>query len=150
MKKAVLFFSAFILSFSLFAQQSTTTPPAPVLKPPASEFIKFKELSYDFGKIKQNIPVNHDFVFTNIYNGSIVIDNAVASCGCTTPVKPQAAVLKGKEDKINAGFNASNPGPFNKTITVTVDGAGDPIVLRITGEVIPAATPTVSATAPKS
>ena len=149
MKKAVLFFSAFILSFSLFAQQSTGTPAAPALKP-ASEYIKFNELSYDFGKIKQNVPVNHDFVFTNIYSGPIVIDNAVASCGCTTPVRPEGAVPKGKENKINAGFNASNPGPFNKTITVTVAGAGDPIVLRITGEMVPAATPAVSASTPKS
>jgi hypothetical protein len=134
MKKAVLFFSAFILSFSLFAQQSTT-PAAPVST--AADYVKFTEMTYDFGKIKQNVPVNHDFIFTNISKGPIVIESALASCGCTTPVKPEGAVPKGKEDKINAGFNAVNPGPFNKTITVKVAGATDPIVLRITGEVVP-------------
>jgi Protein of unknown function (DUF1573) len=143
MKKAVLFFSAFILSFSLFAQQSSTTPAVPVTS--ATDFVKFTEMSYDFGKIKQNVPVNHDFTFTNISKGPIVIESAIASCGCTTPVKPEGAVPKGKEDKINAGFNASNPGPFNKTITVKVAGAEQPVVLRITGEVVP--TP---ADAPKS
>jgi hypothetical protein len=139
MKKAVLFFSAFILSLSLFAQQSTT-PAAPVST--AADYVKFTEMSFDFGKIKQNVPVNHNFVFTNISNGPVVIESALASCGCTTPVKPEGAVPKGKEDKINAGFNASNPGPFNKTITVKVAGATDPIVLRITGEVVPATTET--------
>ncbi|HEY4935216.1 MAG TPA: DUF1573 domain-containing protein [Puia sp.] len=125
MKKAVLFFSAFILSLSLFAQQKD-----------ASELVKFNALSYDFGKIKQNVPVNHDFTFTNVNNGPITIETAVASCGCTTPVKPEGAVPKGKDDKINAGFNAANPGPFNKTITVSILGASSPVVLRITGEVL--------------
>ena len=125
MKKAVLFFSAFILSFSLFAQTKDAT-----------ELVKFTSLTYDFGKIKQNVPVNHDFTFTNVSTGPIVIETAVASCGCTTPVKPEGAVPKGKDDKINAGFNAANPGPFNKTITVSVLGASTPVVLRITGEVL--------------
>jgi hypothetical protein len=125
MKKAVLFFSAFILSLSLFAQEQNAT-----------EVVKFNEMSYDFGKIKQNVPVNHDFMFTNISVNPIVIESAIASCGCTTPVKPEGAVPKGKESKINAGFNAANPGPFNKTITVKVAGVNMPVQLRITGEVL--------------
>jgi hypothetical protein len=125
MKKAVLFLSAFILSLSLFAQDKTAT-----------DAVKFKEVVYDFGKIKQNVPVNHDFLFTNISTGPIVIESAVASCGCTTPVKPEGAVPKGKENKINAGFNAANPGPFNKTITIKVAGIEAPVQLRITGEVL--------------
>ena len=129
MKKAVLFLSAFILSFSLFAQEK-----------PATEVIKFNEMSFDFGKIKQNTPVNHDFVFTNVSANPLVIESAIASCGCTTPVKPEGAVPKGKESKINAGFNAANPGPFNKTITVKVAGVDVPVQLRITGEVLTADT----------
>jgi hypothetical protein len=127
MKKAVLFLSAFILSLSLSAQVKT-----------ASEVVKFNEMVYDFGKIKQNVPVNHDFVFTNVSGNPIVIESAIASCGCTTPVKPEGAVPKGKENKINAGFNAANPGPFNKTITVKVAGIDAPVQLRITGEVLTA------------
>ena len=136
MKKAVLFFSAFILSLSLLAQDKT-----------AADVVKFNEVAYDFGKIKQNVPVNHDFIFTNVSTGPIVIESAVASCGCTTPVKPEGAVPKGKENKINAGFNAANPGPFNKTITIKVAGIDAPVQLRITGEVVAAAP---AAPAPKS
>jgi hypothetical protein len=126
MKKAVLFLSAFIFSLSLIAQQSAT------------DVVKFNETSFDFGKIKQNVPVNHDFTFTNVSGGPIVIESAIASCGCTTPVKPEGAVPKGKENKINAGFNAANPGPFNKTITVKIAGIDAPVQLRITGEVLTA------------
>jgi len=125
MKKAVLFLSAFILSVSLFAQAKN-----------ADEVVKFKETVYDFGKIKQGVPVNYNFVFTNISNGPVVIESAMASCGCTTPVKPEGAVPKGKDDKINAGFNAASQGPFNKTITVKVAGIDLPVLLRITGEVL--------------
>jgi len=127
MKKAVLFLGAFILSLSLVAQDKT-----------AADVVKFSEVTYDFGKIKQNVPVNHDFMFTNVSSGPIVIESAVASCGCTTPVKPEGAVPKGKENKINAGFNAANPGPFNKTITIKIAGVDAPVQLRITGEVLTA------------
>jgi hypothetical protein len=125
MKKALLFVSAFILSLSLFAQEKTIT-----------DVIKFNETVYDFGKIKQGTPVYHDFVFTNISVNPIVIESAVPSCGCTTPVKPEGAVPKGKENKIIAGFNAASPGPFNKSITVKVAGIDVPVQLIIKGEVI--------------
>jgi hypothetical protein len=145
MKKAVLLLSAFIFSYSLFAQ--TGTAPA---TPTAADAVKFTELTYDFGKIKQNVPVNHDFTFTNVSNGPIVIESAIASCGCTTPVKPEGAVPKGKESKINAGFNAANPGPFNKTITVKVAGIDAPVQLRITGDVLTAEAFANQAAKPKS
>ena len=128
MKKAVLFLSAFIFSLSLICTG----------KRMLTEVIKFNEMVYDFGKIKQNVPVNHDFMFTNISPNPIVIESAIASCGCTTPVKPEGAVPKGKESKIVAGFNAANPGPFNKSITVKVAGIDAPVQLIITGEVLTA------------
>ena len=127
MKKAVLFFSAFILSLASFAQEKTVT---------VNDVIKFNETVFDFGKIKQGVPVYHDFVFTSISANPIVIESAVPSCGCTTPVKPEGAVPKGKENKIIAGFNAANPGPFNKSITVKVAGIDVPIQLIIKGEVV--------------
>ena len=140
MKKAVLLLSAFVLTLSLFAQQK-----------PAEDVVKFKETVYDFGKIKKDVPVNHDFTFVNQSSGPIVIESAIASCGCTTPVKPEGAVPKGQESKINAGFNAINPGPFNKTITVKVAGIDLPIQLRITGEVLTAdAFAAYEATKPKA
>jgi hypothetical protein len=130
MKKAFLFFSAFVFSLSLFAQQT----PATAKK--SEDMAKFKELSYDFGKIKQGTPVTHDFAFTNISDIPIVIESAIASCGCTTPVKPEAPIGKGQNNVIKAGFNAAAAGPFNKTITVKVAGSGLPVQLRITGEVL--------------
>jgi hypothetical protein len=127
MKKLFLLASAVILSTTLFAQDQPKK---------AEDVVKFKELTYDFGKIKQGAPVTHDFVFTNISNSPVIIESAVPSCGCTTPVKPEGAIQKGKDDKIQAGFNAANVGPFNKSITIKVAGVDLPVQLKIVGEVL--------------
>ena len=127
MKRLFLFASAVILSASVFAQAKK-----------AEEVLKFKEVAYDFGKIKQNSPVSHDFMFTNISDNPVIIESAMASCGCTTPVKPEGAIQKGKDDKISAGFNAANVGPFNKSITIKVAGVDMPLQLKIAGEVLTA------------
>jgi uncharacterized protein DUF1573 len=127
MKTLLLMVSALVVSAGLFAQAQT--------KP---EVVKFKEIKYDFGKIKQSVPATHDFTFTNISDGPVVIESTVASCGCTTPVKPEGAIPKGKTEKITASYNAAAVGPFNKTITVKIAGQDQPIQLNITGEVLTA------------
>lgn len=118
-------FSVILLSTAVFSQSKK-----------AEELVDFKEKVYDFGKIKQGVPVTHDFTFTNISDKPVVIESATASCGCTTPTWPQAPVAKGKTDKIKAGFNAGALGAFTKQITIKVSGADAPTTLTIKGEVL--------------
>lgn len=103
----------------------------------ADEVVKFNELKFNFGKIKQGVPVEHAFQFVNKGERPVIIENAMASCGCTTPSWPQQPVMKGKSSAIKAGFNAQAIGPFDKTIIVKVKGFDLPIEIRITGEVVP-------------
>ena len=124
MKTLMLALSVMFLSTTVFAQTK------------AEDIVNFKEKVYDFGKIKQGVPVTHDFEFTNVSNRPVVIESATASCGCTTPTWPQAPVAKGKTDKIKAGFNAAAPGAFTKQITIKVAGASAPMTLTIKGEVL--------------
>ena len=128
MKKVLLFASAIILSAGLFAQDQKK----------AEDVIIFKQITFDFGKIKQATPVKHNFEFTNASNAPVVIESATPSCGCTTPFKPEGAIAKGKTDKITAGFNAAAACPFNKTITIKVTGVELPVQIHITGEVLTA------------
>jgi hypothetical protein len=44
--------------------------------------------------------------------------------------------MKGKSDKVKAGFNAAAPGVFEKGIFVKVKGYDYPVEIKITGEVI--------------
>ncbi|MBS1752004.1 MAG: DUF1573 domain-containing protein [Bacteroidetes bacterium] len=105
-------------------------------KPKAEDFVSFKENKHDFGKIKQGVPVTYDFSFSNISDKPVIIENAWASCGCTTPTKPEQPIAKGKSNVIKAGFNAAAAGPFDKTVYVKVQGIDIPLELKITGEVL--------------
>lgn len=126
MKPVVLFLAAIFFVGSLSAQNAKKS----------DEVVKFKELTYDFGKIKRGVPVTHEFTFANIGTTPLIIETANASCGCTTPTWPKAPVMKGKSNKIIAGFNAASPGPFNKSIYVKIAGVDTPVELKITGEVV--------------
>lgn len=127
MKKLFLALFIFGISSAVFAQSDAKK---------ADDVVKFKEMKHDFGKIKQGVPVTYDFVFTNVGETPVIIENASASCGCTTPTWPQQPIMKGKSDKIKAGFNAAAPGVFEKGIFVKVKGYDYPIEIKITGEVL--------------
>lgn len=45
--------------------------------------LKFKEDSWDFGKIKQGDIVKHYFVFSNTGDLDLVLKDVRTSCGCT-------------------------------------------------------------------
>jgi len=128
MMKHLLFFAAFVALGSLAGAQDNAKK--------AEDVIRFKEIKYNFGKIKQGVPVNHEFEFTNIGTSPLTIENATASCGCTTPAWPQAPVMSGKNEKIKAGYNAAAPGTFEKSIFVKVKGVDAPVEIRIMGEVV--------------
>ncbi|MEY4629464.1 MAG: hypothetical protein RLZZ595_1790 [Bacteroidota bacterium] len=130
MKKVMLTMLVAVFALAGFAQNAGAS---------AESVVKFKELRYNFGKIKQGVPVTHDFEFTNISAGALIVETATASCGCTTPTWPQAPVMKSKTDKIKAGFNAAAPGPFEKTVYVKLKGVDVPLELKIAGEVLSAA-----------
>ena len=133
MKKAVVALSLLFVSVAMFAQNT-----APVQQKKAEDYVKFKEMTYNFGKIKQGVPVTHDFEFKNNSDQPVVVESATAVCGCTTPTHPMGAVGVNKTDKITAGFNAAAPGTFTKPITVKLAGVDVPVVLTITGEVLTA------------
>ena len=128
MKRILLGLMAVIITATVSAQQAT------IVK--AEDFVKFKEMNFNFGKIKQNVPVSHEFVFSNISDKPVVIESATGSCGCTVPSKPEAPIAKGKSEKITAVFNAAALGPFNKSIYVKIAGVAAPVEIRITGEVL--------------
>jgi hypothetical protein len=134
MKNLFLSFAVLLVAAGSFAQ--APAPTTPVVK--GEDLIKFTETVHDFGKIKQGVPVTYDFLFKNISKKTVVIESATASCGCTTPVKPEQPIAKGKTDKIKAGFNAAAPGAFTKTITIKVSDAAMPMTIEIKGEVLSA------------
>jgi hypothetical protein len=124
MKKAILFFLVGIFSTAIYAQTKATS------------VVAFDKMVYDFGKIKQGVPVTHSFNFKNISKAPVTVETASASCGCTTPTWPQQPIMPSKTNTIKAGFNAAAAGTFDKTITVKLQGFDLPVELKIKGEVL--------------
>jgi len=101
--------------------------------------LKFKEETHKFGKVPQGVPVTNEFVFTNTGTDPVVISNAAASCGCTTPTWTTTPVMPGKTGSVKATFNAATPGLFNKSVTVSSNTEGGQVILYLNGEVVPKA-----------
>lgn len=116
----------FLMPLGLFAQIPDSVT--------GKEQISIKEPAHDFGKIKQGLPVFHDFQFTNTSAAPLNLDNVQASCGCTTPEWGRGPIAPGRTAAIKVGYNAAAPGFFEKTITVTY-GEGKTAVLTIKGTV---------------
>ena len=126
MKKLLIASIALFSSVALLAQEKF------------ADHAKFKQEEHDFGKIKQGVPVTYDFAFANVGKTPVIVESASATCGCTTPIKPEQPVMAGDANKITAGFNAAAPGPFTKQITIKLAGVDETKVITIKGEVLTA------------
>ncbi|HNP07657.1 MAG TPA: DUF1573 domain-containing protein [Cyclobacteriaceae bacterium] len=133
MKKLGILVVMFFLSAACFAQVAATKGN----DAGASNMAVFgwESAVHDFGKIKQGVPVSHEFTFTNTGKTPLVITNVQASCGCTTPAWTKDPIPPGGSGFIKATFNAAAMGGFNKTITVMANVENGFKQLSIKGEV---------------
>jgi hypothetical protein len=98
--------------------------------------------TYDFGTIKEGPLAEHIFEFKNTGKEPLIVQNASASCGCTTPEWPKEPVLPGKTSKITVRYNTQGRvGPFSKDVYIQSNASteGDRIQLHIKGTVVSAA-----------
>lgn len=123
MKKLLLLSSIFLCGAVLWSQ--------PLMKVSSAE--------HDFGKFKEEAgKQKFDFVVMNTGDQPLVIQNIVASCGCTTPDWTKGPIPPKGTGKITAIYDPANrPGLFNKTLSVYTNSKPEVVVLIIKGEVIP-------------
>ena len=98
--------------------------------------IKFDTLTHDFGTFSENNPVmTYTFTYTNVGDKPLVINQAVASCGCTVPEYTKAPVKPGEKGEIKVTYNGTGkfPGHFKKSITVRTNGSVEMTRLYIEG-----------------
>ena len=94
--------------------------------------IKFDKVSHDFGAFSESSPVvEHTFTFTNTGDAPLVINQAIASCGCTIPEYTKQPIAPGQKGTLKVTYNGKGkiPGHFKKTVTVRTNG--DPELIRI-------------------
>lgn len=106
----------------------------------AQGVLKFNKEVHDFGTLKEGPIATYSFEVKNTGNAPVVISNAMASCGCTTPEWKKDPIMPGATAAIKVGYNTSGrPGNFTKTITVTSNAENATVVLTIKGKVTPKA-----------
>jgi hypothetical protein len=124
MKRIVFLAALMAFAFAAPAQQT------------ADDVIKVKTEVYDFGKIKQNVPVEYAFEITNISNKPVVVENSWATCGCTVPEKITEPIMPGATAKLKVSYNAASLGHFSKDAYIKLAGIDQPKTLKVTGEVL--------------
>ena len=114
----------FVISIAAFAQAGKAE-------------IKFDKTSHNFGKFSEKQPVQKcTFTFTNTGTAPLVINQAIASCGCTVPAYTKTPILPGKKGEITVTYNGTGkfPGHFKKTITVRSNATTEMTRLQIEGD----------------
>ena len=112
-----------------FAQTSTGE-----LKPAE---IKFDKVTHNFGTFSEKeAKVTCSFGFTNVGEQDLVINQAIATCGCTVPSYTKTPIKPGEKGEIKVTYNGAGkfPGHFKKSITVRTNGAVEMTRLYIEGD----------------
>ena len=98
--------------------------------------IKFDKVSIDLGTFSESNPVQEAvFTFTNVGQAPLIINQAVASCGCAVPSYTKEPIKPGQKGQIKVTYNGKGkfPGHFKKSITVRTNGVHEMTRLYIEG-----------------
>lgn len=125
MKRILLAAAALVFAVAMNAQT-----------PGPDDIMKLNTEKHDFGKVPQGTPAEFYFEITNKSDKAIVVESALASCGCTTPEVPKEPIAPGATAKLKVSYNAANVGGFTKTVSIKLAGVDQPKVVTITGEVL--------------
>ena len=123
MKKTILSCLMLVFTMAVMAQR------------PAQ--IKFDKTTVNFGTISEKSPVaTCTFTFTNIGEQPLVINQAIASCGCTVPEYSKEPIPAGGKGEIKVTYNGEGkfPGHVKKSVTVRTNGAIEMTRIYIEGE----------------
>lgn len=101
----------------------------------SSTTLEFDKMEHAFGKIKMDSENDCVFKVKNTGKTPLVISDVQASCGCTTPQKPEKPIPPGKSDVIKVHYKPNSKSvdgkPLEKTITVTANTEPRMTILRI-------------------
>lgn len=100
--------------------------------------MSFDETHFHFGEVEDGELVKHTFNFTNTGTGDLVIADATASCGCTTPSFSFMPIKPNETSTIEVTFNSANrEGVQSKVITITTNAYPRVRKVFIEGKVLP-------------
>ena len=116
---------------NVVSENETPNPNAPVMK--------FDESEFDFGDIQPNSKVRHTFTFTNTGKSPLLIEDATASCGCTTPSWTKEPVAPGAKGSMEVQFDSRGKlGIISKQVAVRANTQPTITAILIKGNVLTA------------
>lgn len=98
--------------------------------------IKFEKTTHNFGTFSEKDGVQTVvFSFTNVGESPLLINQAVASCGCTVPTYTKKPIQPGQKGEVKVSYNGAGkwPGAFKKTVSVMTNGDPVKVTLYIEG-----------------
>lgn len=101
----------------------------------AQTIMALDKMEHNFGSIKIQSENHCTFTVTNKGTKPLIIQDVKASCGCTTPVKPEKPILPGKSDKIEVGFKPNSTGEVEKTVTITANTDPQVTIVKVKAQV---------------
>ncbi len=112
------------------AETEVPNPNAPVMS--------FAQADHDFGDIKPGSMVKHTFEFTNTGKTPLLIENATASCGCTTPNWTKEPIAPGAKGTIDVQFDShGKTGIQNKQVSVRANTTPSITTISIKTNILP-------------
>lgn len=99
----------------------------------------FETTVVDYGTIEQHSESLRVATFTNTGTEPLVITNAHGSCGCTVPKWPKEPIMPGQSSNIEIRYDTKRLGKINKTVTITTNEGGKPLILKVIGQINQAA-----------
>lgn len=135
--KIIAILAVSFISLGTFAQTGEKKKEAPKKEVKTAAPVAFKTLKIERAEIPYDSKEPFVFEFKNNGKTPLIITNVQTSCGCTAAEKPTEPIAKGKSSKIVVNYDTKRVGQFTKTITVTTNASTEPIILTITGKVLP-------------
>jgi hypothetical protein len=114
---------------NVVSESEAPNPNAPVMT--------FAETEHDFGDIQPDSKVRHVFTFTNTGKSPLLIQDATASCGCTTPSWTKEPVAPGGKGTLEVQFDSKGKsGLVNKQVNVRANTQPTNTVVFIKGNIL--------------
>lgn len=97
--------------------------------------IEFEKTSFEFGTFDQRTVRTCVFTFKNTGNAPVVINQALASCNCTTAQFKKQPIFPGQKGYITIIYNGKNynKGYFKKNVDVRSNAENGLVRLFISG-----------------
>jgi Protein of unknown function (DUF1573) len=93
---------------------------------------------HDYGKVKGGSENKTTFKVTNTGKNPLIISKVEASCGCTTPKKPEQPIAPGASDVIEVVFSPKpDQGPeIEKAVTITANTSPAATIVKIKATIV--------------